>query len=92
MERPPKYVMILFPPCDLSLTPHMHGEEVSFHCLFFVRVHRIWTALPSTQLLHSQCICALCNAITLPQDGAFAQKYLSHVCFVMIERSVLHSI
>lgn len=56
MERPPKYVMILFPPCDLSLTPHMHGEEVSFHCLFslfFVRFHRIWTALPSTQLLHS---------------------------------------
>lgn len=34
MERPPEYVMILFPPCDLSLTPQMHGDEVYFHCLF----------------------------------------------------------
>lgn len=50
MERPAEYVMILFPPpCDLSLTPDMHGEEVPFYCLFglfFVRLCCIWTSLP----------------------------------------------
>lgn len=84
MERPPEYVMILFPPCDLSLTPHMHGELVYFHCLFglfFVRLHRIWTYLPSTKLLHCQYVCAFCNDIPLPQDGAFCSEifYLRYV-------------
>lgn len=53
MERPPEYVMILFSPCNLSLTPDVHGEEVPFHCLlglFFLGLHCIWTSLSSLVL------------------------------------------
>lgn len=83
MERPAEYVKILFPLCDLSLTPVVHGQEVPFHCLFglvFVRLCRIWASLPfscSAPPLNSclsgrqHDVCAFCNNILLPQDGAF---------------------
>ena len=84
MERPPKYVMILFPPCDFSLTPHMHGEEVYCPCFFglFFVVFIVFES--SSKLLRCQHICAFCNATLRPQGGALCSEmfYSCHFFFM----------
>lgn len=63
----------------------MHGLEAPFHCLFglvFVRLRRIWASLPfSCSAPLNSClsgcqhgVCAFCNDILLPQDGAFGSE------------------
>lgn len=75
----------------------MHGQEVPFHCLFglvFVRLRRIWASQPFScpaPPLNSCClsgrphgVCAFCNDILLPQDGAFCSEIF---CFVMFKQT-----
>lgn len=82
MERPAEYVMILFPLCDLSLTPDVHGQEVPFHCLFglaFVRLRCIWTSLPCSAPPLNSCLSGR-------QHGVCASVIIS--CFHKMERFV----